>query len=92
MLRCVKSVGYFRITFTALHETPPYHVQIIGHHDIYITLPDGRVQFIDGSPVVGNEKVWEGELCEHEISWMKGLPGREYKASYDFKVEKIPAP
>lgn len=88
MLRCDKSAGRYRVTFHILHHSEPFHVQVMGHHDINIE--------IDGRPVheeaawVGNEKPFEGELCEHELEWLvNGIPGRDYRLDYDFAVEKL---
>jgi len=46
-------------------------------------------RMIEEAPWVGTEKPFEGELCEHEIQFLNGLPGRDYSATYEFTVEKL---
>ena len=90
MIRCDMSAGRFRVTFTVMHATEPYHVQIVGHHDIFMLNPaDGRPRLVEAAPVAMTEQPWEGELCEHELEWMNGLPGKAYPAFYHFKVDPL---
>jgi hypothetical protein len=88
MHRCEQSLGTYRVTLMVLHHKEPYHVQIGGHHDVRAMVNDKMVT-MEEAPWVGNEKPFEGELCEHELQFLNGLPGRDYPANYEFTVTKL---
>ena len=88
MHRCETSQGRYRVTLMVLHHDEPYHVQIGGHHDVLARV-DGKQVVIEEAPWVGNEQPFEGELCEHEIQFLNGLPGKDYRPEYQFTVGKL---
>ena len=89
MLRCDQSAGRYRISLVVLHHPEPYHVQIVGHHDV-IAIIDGKSTLLEEAAWVGTEKPFEGELCAHEVQWLTAsVPGRDYPMHYDFTVEKL---
>jgi len=88
MHRCQLSLGTYRVSVRVAHHTEPYHIQIGGHHDVMAVVGNDR-RMIEEAPWVGTEKPFEGELCEHEIQFLNGLPGRDYSATYEFTVEKL---
>ena len=91
MIRCDKPAGRFRVTLTVMHATEAHHQQIMGHHDVLMPNPsDGSMRLVEAAPVAMTEKPFEGELCQHEVQWVQGLPGKEYPAYYHFKVEPLP--
>lgn len=89
MRRCDRSAGNYRVTFLALHHKEPYHVQIQGHRDVVADL-DGEAVLLEAAPMVGNDKAFEGELCEHEVQWLtEGVPGKAYPLNWAFTAEKL---
>ena len=88
MHRCQLSMGKYRVEFFILHHKEPYHVQIGSHHDILANI-DGKQITLEEAPWVGNEKPFEGELCEHELQFLNGLPGRDYRPEYEFTITKL---
>jgi hypothetical protein len=71
-----------------LHHPEPYHVQIGGHHDV-LAVSDGNQFVVEAVPWVGNEQPFEGELCEHELQFLNGMPGKDYPPQYEFTVEEL---
>lgn len=89
MLRCDQSAGRYRVTLLVLHEKEPYHAQIVGHHDIMAEI-DGKRVIVEQAAWVGTEKPFEGELCAHELAWLKdSVPGRDYPMRYQFTVDRL---
>ena len=91
MQRCDQSAGKYRVSLLVLHETQPYHAQIPGHRDVMAEIEGkGRV-CVEEAPWAGTEKPFEGELCVHELNWLKdSVPGRDYPMRYDWTVEQLP--
>ena len=90
MLRCEHSAGYFRLTLQVLHDPDlSYTVGVMGHHDIYAEMPDGRHILAEAAPIVSPAKPYEGELCVHEIDWLQGVPGHAYPFKYVFTLERL---
>lgn len=89
MLRCESPAGHYRVTLMALHHPEPYHVQIGGHHDV-VVVGDGR-KVVEEAPWVGNEHPFEGELCEHELQFLNGVPGKTYRPEWQFTIESLDA-
>ena len=88
MHRCGLPVGNFRVSLMVIHHPEPYHVQIGGHHDVLASV-DGQQLVIEEAPWVGNEQPYEGELCEHEIQFLNGLPGKDYRPEYQFTITPL---
>ena len=88
MLRCELGKGRHRVNFMVLHHPEPYHVQIGSHHDVLASV-EGKQVVVEEAPWVGNEHPFEGELCEHELQFLNGIPGKDYKTHYEFTVEKL---
>jgi hypothetical protein len=80
--------GKFKVELMVLHHDEPYHVQIGSHHDV-IAHVDGRARVMEHAPWVGNEHPYEGELCEHELQFLDGLPGKDYRPEYKFTVTPL---
>ena len=91
MERC-KSVGTFRVTLDCV-ELEPQAVQIQGHASRPWTEfeEDGKTprRLIEAGPVVSTVEPLEGELCEHELQWLRSMPGKAFSALYRFKVEAL---
>lgn len=88
MHRCQTSKGKYRVTLMVLHQKEPYHAQIGSHHDVLAVI-DGKQTVMEEAPWVGTEKPFEGELCEHEVQFLGGLPGKDYPMHYEFTVEEL---
>lgn len=88
MQRCSESAGVYKLGLTVMHAEEDVHVQVLGHRDIFIEI-DGERRLLEAAPVAKTEEVQELELCVHELQWLNGLPGREYRPEYQFTVEKV---
>lgn len=90
MNRCELSQGHYKVTFRVLHqpEDSPYHAQIGSHHDI-LSVVNGVSKVMEEAPWVGTEQPFEGELCEHELQFLNGLPGKTYPGVWEFTVTPL---
>jgi hypothetical protein len=89
MLRCAESAGRYRLSLRIAHHPEPYRVQVIGHRDV-LAADDGRV--LEAAPVVGTTEPYEGELCAHELQWLNGVPGKDWRPEYEFTIERLDPP
>lgn len=86
MFRCNMPAGKYKVDLMIAHEPNPQYTVAIGGHQAKFT-DDG--QLVEAAPFVIPGVTWEGELCEHEVGWLDGLPGHAYPAKYIFNVEKM---
>ncbi len=88
--RC-ESVGKFRVVFIELGKDDEGNLIPFGH--MKLTMPqhgfDAEVR--DGSPILDTEDPFEGELCDHELRWLKGYPGYEYNYHWRFEITPLGA-
>lgn len=100
MLRCAESAGRFRVSLHIPYHPEPYRVQVLGHRDLLahnqdgstIVGPDGNPVVIEAAPVVGTTEPYEGELCVHELQWLNGLPGKDWRPEYEWTIETLGGP
>ena len=91
MHRCSQSAGNFRVTLRIAHHSEPYHVQIMGHQNVYAQVDNGSRILLEEAPIATTEQPFEGELCIHELAWLEqGVPGKDYRPEYEFTVIKLP--
>lgn len=90
LLRCPSDAPTVkcRVELMVLHANEVIHQQIGGHHDVYADGARGR-EMVEQAPWVGTEKPFEGELCEHELQFLNGVPGKDYKKHFLFTVTKL---
>ena len=85
MHRCTESAGRFRLSLRIAHHPEPYRVQVVGHRDVWAEV-NGAQQLIEAAPVVGTTEPYEGELCVHELQWLNGVPGKDWRPEYEFEI------
>ena len=90
MDRCELSQGRYKVSLYVQHQPKdrPYHAQIGSHHDIIADV-NGVAKVMEKAPWVGTDQPFEGELCEHELQFLGGLPGKTYPAVWEFTVEAL---
>ena len=98
LLRCpAGSAGRFRVTFHMANNSELYRIQIGGHNPVFLYGPNGlgvlkangESTILEAPPVVDNETPFEGVLCEHEVAFLHGIPGKDFRESYEFTVVEI---
>lgn len=98
LLRCpTGGAGRYRVSLHVAHAEGEYVVQIGAHQPIFhrgsdglaIHGDDGAALVLDQAPTVSTEKPFEGVLCEHELQFLDGVPGKDYRPEYEFTVEPI---
>lgn len=97
MLRCKEGAGRFRVSLRVNHQAAPYRVQIHGHHALFarnadgslMVGPDGTAIVVEEAPWAGVDEPYEGELCAHELQWLGGVPGKEWRPEYLWTIEKV---
>ena len=90
MIRCEHSLGNYRITLHTMNEPEEFKVQIPGHNPVWVDADTATARVVDQGPVVSNFTPFEGEICEHELDYLKtGVPGTTYPKNWEFKVEKL---
>ena len=98
MFRCPSgSAGRYRVSLRIANNTEETRVQIGSHQPIFHRDSDGKAQFgddgaaivLDQAPSVSTKDPYEGELCEHELQFLEGMPGKDYRPEYEFTVEPL---
>ena len=89
MLRCDKSSGQYKVEFISLHAKEKERVQILGHHDLFLIHDNGDRVLVEAAPYVDSDELFKGELCEHEVQWLAGTPGKDFRLDYKFIVTKL---
>lgn len=88
MIRCKESVGRFKVSLRVAHHPEPYRVQVVGHRDVQADV-DGVVHIVEPAPVVGTTEPYTGELCVHELAWLNGVPGKDWRPEYEWTIERL---
>lgn len=88
MHRCTESEGRFRVSLRVANEKGPYRVQVIGHRDVLAEV-DGVTRVVEPAPVVGTTEPYEGELCTHELAWLNGVPGKDWRPEYEWDIQPL---
>ena len=98
MLRCpAGSAGKFKVSLHVANHKELYRAQIGSHQPVFmyganglvVQQANGNATVLDEAPAVDNFTPYEGELCEHELAFLNGMPGKDYKMNYEFTVEEI---
>jgi hypothetical protein len=99
LLRCpAGSAGRYRVSLRVAHQKDEYAVQIAGHQPIFQFAADGRAVLnadgsavvLDSPPIVTTKTPYEGELCEHELWFVRdATPGKDYRPEYEFTVDAL---
>lgn len=87
------SAGTFEVSFDVLDRetgepTDEEHRLPIGMGGPVFEERDGGRVIVDEPPVLSNKRAWTGELTQHELDWLRGLPGVNYNLRYRFTVKK----
>ena len=51
--------------------------------------PDPRWELIEAIPRVSNAAPYTGDLCAHEVAFMKALPGKTYSVHWRYDLKGV---
>jgi hypothetical protein len=95
MHRCDQSVGAYRVRMTTVRYDDDEGAMVDGENvgfKLEIPAHAFDMETRDGSPVLVQNEPWEGELCVHELRWLRGMPGVHFNHGWRFEVTPLDEP
>ena len=96
MLRCQESAGIWEVTFQYLDtpygepRTEEYLADIGTHEPVYgEPNAEGQRPLLEDIPRVSQNRPYTGELCAHEVDWLRHLPGRTYSIHRRYGLRQL---
>ena len=86
--RC-QSAGEYRVQFEELGWVDG-GVKAVGHMKLELFQHAWNLEDRDGSPIISTEEPFEGELCAHELAFLRGFPGKHFTYKWRFTVTPLP--
>lgn len=87
MNRC-ESAGKFHVEFQEWGWVDG-RMQNAGHMQLELPQHAWSAETRDGSPIISTEEPYEGELCEHELVFLGGFPGKHFNYKWRFAVTPL---
>mgnify|MGYP001617588943 FL=1 len=89
--RCDYKVARYRVIFRCMTRDPETFEVIDGGPSMKLMMHQHSfdVETRDGSPILSTMEPFEGELCGHEVEWLRGYPGKTFNFQWRFDVELL---
>ena len=93
MLRCEALPGQYEVAFKYLESDgtereAEYYATLAPHEDI-MAIINGAYQVAEPRPRASRYHPYVGELCAHELDWLKSLPGKQFSAHWRFTATEV---